>query len=104
MQSQEKEESAELLVENYPDIIKKKRESMGLSQKDFANRINEKESIIHKIEIGAFEPQLSLARKLEKILGIKLVEEHLEKHETFKRKREEGFTLGDFIKTNNKKF
>ena len=71
---------------------------IGLSQKDFASRINEKESMIHKIETGAFEPPLDLAKKLEKILGIKLVEEHLEKHEKFKRSKEGGFTLGDFIK------
>jgi len=95
---QEKEEKIELLVEDYADLIKKKRESIGLSQKDFASRINEKESMIHKIETGAFEPPLDLAKKLEKILGIKLVEEHLEKHEKFKRSKEGGFTLGDFIK------
>lgn len=97
-QAEEKTEKMELLAENYQDIIKKSRESMGLTQKDFASRINEKESIIHKIETGAFEPSLSLAKKLEKALGIKLVEEHEEKHESFKRKQEEGFTLGDFIR------
>ena len=97
--SEGKEEKIELLIENYAEIIKSKRESMGWSQKDFANRINEKESVIHKIETGNFEPQLSLAKKLEKILGIKLIEEHEEKHGPFKKPREEGFTLGDFIKS-----
>ena len=75
------EEKVEILVENYPEIIKKKRESMGLGQKDFALRINEKESIVHKIETGHFTPPISLARKLEKALGIKLVEEHEEMHD-----------------------
>lgn len=97
-QPQEKAEKMELLVKDYPNIIKKSRESIGLTQKDFANRINEKESIIHKIETGSFEPSLPLAKKLEKALGIKLVEEHEERHESFKRKKEEGFTLGDFIR------
>ena len=97
MQAQEKEEKVELLVENYADIIKKRRESIGLTQKDFANKINEKESIIHKIETGAFEPQLALAKKLEKALGIRLIEEYEEKHEAHKKNKEEGFTLGDFI-------
>ena len=96
---QEKEEKVELLVEDYHDIIKKGRELMGLSQKDFASRLNEKESVVHKIETGAFEPQLELAKRLEKILGVKLVEEIEEKHEPIKKKREEGFTIGDFIKT-----
>lgn len=91
------EEKVELLVEDYAELIKNKRESMGLTQKDFAKRINEKESTIHNIETGTFEPSLSLAKKLEKILGTKLIEEHKEKHEFFKRKGEEGFTFGDFI-------
>ena len=97
-QFEKKEEKIELLVEDYAEIVKKKRESMGLSQKDFANRIDEKESIIHKIETGNYEPQLTLARKLEKFLGVKLIEEHEERHEAFKKKKEDGFTLGDFIK------
>ena len=84
MQPQEKEEKIQLLVEGYPDIIKKRREAIGLSQKEFAGRVNEKESLIHKIESGNFEPELALAKKLEKAFGVKLVEEHEEKHESFK--------------------
>ena len=94
---QEKEEKIELLVENYAEIIKKKREEIGLTQKEFANRINEKESTIHKIETGALEPPLHLAKKLENALGIKLIEQHEEIHENLRKSRIEGFTLGDFI-------
>ncbi|HLC60487.1 MAG TPA: multiprotein bridging factor aMBF1 [Candidatus Nanoarchaeia archaeon] len=93
-----KEEKIQILVEDYADLIKKRRESVGLSQKDFAMKLNEKESMIHHIETGAFEPTLEMARKLERILGIKLVEEHEEKHQMQKTKAESGFTLGDFIK------
>ena len=93
-----KEEKIELIAENYAEIIKKKRESMGLSQKDFAVRLNEKESTVHHIETGTLEPSMSLAKKLEKILGVKIIEEHEERHESMKKGREEGFTLGDFIK------
>ncbi len=92
-----KEEKIELLVEDYAEIIKKKRESMGLTQKEFANKLNEKESTIHNIETGTIEPSLSLAKKLEKVLGVKLIEEYMEKQETRKNKKIEGFTLGDFI-------
>ena len=95
---QPKEEKIELLVEDYAELIKKRRESMGLSQKDFAIKINEKESVMHKIETGALEPQLELAKKLEKFLKIKLIEEHEESHEKFKKSKEDRFTLGDFIK------
>ncbi len=94
----EQEEKTEVIVKNYPEIIKRKRESMGLSQKDFAKKINEKESIVHHIETGKFEPSLDLAKKLEKMLGIKLIEELDEDIELPKRKEDEGFTLGDFIK------
>ena len=101
-QQQAKEEKIELLVENYAEIIKKKREEIGLTQKEFANRINEKESTIHKIETGALEPPLHLAKKLENVLGIKLIEQHEEIHENLRKSRIGGFTLGDFIKTNGK--
>ena len=96
--AENREEKIELLVEDYAEIIKKKRESMGLTQKDFANRINEKETTIHRIETGELEPSLALAKKLERLLGVKLVEEHIEKSQGFKKTKEGGFTLGDFIK------
>lgn len=92
------EEKIEIIVENYASLIRGKRESLGLTQKDFANRLNEKESTIHKIEVGIWQPDLALAKKLEKLLGIKLIEEHLEKFGSKKNKKDEGFTLGDFIK------
>ena len=95
---QPKEEKIELIVEDYPDLVKKKRESMGLSQKDFAIKLNEKESTLHHIETGHLEPSLALARKLEKFLNLKLVEEHEENVKLGRRKADEGFTLGDFIK------
>jgi putative transcription factor len=94
-----REESVELIVDNYSEIVKKKRESMGLSQKEFAMKLNEKESIIHKIETGHLEPSLDLAGKLQKVLGIKLVERHQEtRMAAGKGKKDAGFTLGDFVK------
>ena len=102
IKAQEKEEKVEILIENYADLIKKKRESLGLSQKDFAARLNEKESTIHHIETGKLEPNLVLARKLERLLGIKIVEEYAENHETIKKGKDTGFTLGDFINVKNR--
>ena len=97
LQIKKREEKTELIVDNYPEIVKKKRESMGLTQKDFAAKISEKEAVVSKIEAGTFMP-LPLAKKLEKFFGIKLVESYEEKHESVKTDRHEGFTLGDFIK------
>lgn len=93
-----KEERTEMLVENYAEMVKKKRESMSMTQKDFASRVNEKEVTISKIETGAFAPPLPLARKLERFLGVKLVEDYKEASIEPGRKKTEGFTLGDFIK------
>ena len=95
---QEEPEKRELIVENYSELVKKKRESLGLSQKDFAMKVSEKESLVHKIETGTFEPSIALAKKLEKILGIKLIEEYTESNETPKKSKPQGFTIGDFIK------
>lgn len=97
-QAVQKEEKTESLVDDYAEIVKKKRESMGMTQKDFANKINEKEVTISKIETGAFAPPLPLARKLERVLSIKIVEEYKETAIESSRKKTEGFTLGDFIK------
>ncbi|MEK6943309.1 MAG: multiprotein bridging factor aMBF1 [Nanoarchaeota archaeon] len=99
---EQKEEKIEMIVEDYSLIIKNKRESLGMTQKDFASRINEKESTVHKMETGHMEPPIDLARKLEKILGVKLVGQHEEKHEQIKKGKEGGFTLGDFIKVRKK--
>ncbi|MEK6983228.1 MAG: multiprotein bridging factor aMBF1 [Nanoarchaeota archaeon] len=94
-----KKETIKLIVENYSDIIKRKRESMGLDQKDFAKKINEKESTVHNFETGHFEPSLEIAEKLEKILGIKLIEGHEEEYAApANKRRDDRFTLGDFVK------
>src|SRR3989344_9054884 len=49
-------EIVQVIVPDYSEIIKKKREELGLKQEEFAKKINEKESLIHKIETGQFEP------------------------------------------------
>ena len=54
--------------------IRNKRDELGLKQEDFAKMLNEKESIIHKLETGEFKPSLKLAKKLEKKFGLKLIE------------------------------
>ena len=95
-------EEIEDIVPNFSQILKKKRESMRLEQKDFAKKISEKESVVHKMETGEFKPSIKTARKSERILGIKLIEEYEEEHIGFKSGKSEGFTIGDLIKIKKK--
>ncbi len=61
------------IVENYAEIVKKARESMGLTRELLARLVGVKESIIRRIEEGQLMPDVELARKLEKILRVKLL-------------------------------
>ena len=87
-----------VITPDFAKRIKKKRESLGLEQKKFAKLINEKDSIVSKLETGAFEPNIKLARKLEKFLHIKLVEEYREEQKAALVKAKKGVTIGDVVK------
>ncbi len=91
-------EIIQVIVPDYAKVIKYSRERKNLTQKDFARLISEKESVVHNLEIGKHEPSINLARKLEKILGINLVEEHEEATGKRDISKSEGFTIGDFVK------
>lgn len=92
------EESVEFVTENYSELIKSARENLKLNQKEFAALINEKESLVHALECGHLTPSLELAKKLEKSLNIKLVEEYKKEIKEKQKKKEEELTLGDLIK------
>jgi putative transcription factor len=93
-----KNELYEKIVEDYSNIIKKKRDQMSMTQKEFAMFLAEKESLLHKIETGAIEPNIKTARKFEKILNIQLVEEYEEKkQDDMQRSKSNDITIGDLI-------
>lgn len=85
------------IVENYSELIRNKREKLGLTQEEFSNQLNEKESIMQKIENGKFTPSIATARKMEKILNLKLIEEVKESEMTFKKDGISDLTIGDMI-------
>lgn len=91
-------EVIEVIVSDFSKRIRRKREQLGLTQKEFANRISEKESVVHKLEIGEFAPSIKMARKLERMIGIKLVEEHEEKHGKIRAGKIKELTIGDLVK------
>ena len=72
-------EIQEIIVGDYAEILHRKRERMGMTQKEFAAFLAERESIIHKIETNSYEMPIKMARKFEKLLKVSLIEEYEEK-------------------------
>lgn len=97
-------EPVEMIVEGYSELIKKRRGELGLTQEELAMKIAERESIIQKAEAGQTEPSISLARKLERFLGIKLVEQYEDKGGALSTKSKSAeFTIGDVVKIRQRK-
>lgn len=96
-------EPIEVITKDYANIIKTAREKRGLKQEDFAKLLHEKESVLHSIETGHREPRIELARKLEKHLKIKLVEQYEEKTMKFAASKDEPLTAGHLITIKHRK-
>ena len=62
------------LVDDYHIRIRNARNMCGLNQEQLAQRVGEKKSVIAKLETKSLRPDDKLARKLEKLLNIKLYE------------------------------
>jgi len=95
-----------VLVENYGKLVKNARESKNWKQEDLAKKLAIKESLLHNIESGHFEPSEEMVRKLEKFLHITLMTQ-MEEGKTPLRKFEDEdnspMTLGDMLKNKLKK-
>ena len=94
------EEEVEITLRpEYGLLIKKKREDLGIKQEDLAKMISEKESLVHKIESTSPVINVLTARKIEKILKLKILEEGNDSAgPSEKHARGEAMTLGDLIK------
>lgn len=66
---------SEEVVEDYAAIVKEARERAGLTRDALAAMLGVKVSIVRRIEEGTLTPTIDLARKMERILRVKLVEE-----------------------------
>ncbi|MFB6152482.1 MAG: multiprotein bridging factor aMBF1 [Haloarculaceae archaeon] len=60
------------LAQDYDDRIRSGRESAGLSQEELARQLNEKSSLIRKLERGDTLPSDDVQRKLERALDVDL--------------------------------
>lgn len=67
-------EMSQEIVENYGKIIRRARDSMGVKMSVIAEKIMEKESYLDGIEKERLKPTFEVAKKLEKELGIILIE------------------------------
>ena len=92
------------LVEDYDTKIRQARMKLGLSHEQLGKRINEKVSLLRKIETGKMKPNNALATRLEHTLKIKLVVPESEEKDKvppsrIARAKNEGVTLGDLLRT-----
>ncbi|MEM0230944.1 MAG: multiprotein bridging factor aMBF1 [Candidatus Woesearchaeota archaeon] len=103
--SQNKVEIIEVVSPGAGRIIREKREKMGLKQEEFAKTLSIKESMLHKIETGEFVPPVELAKKIERILHIRIVEQREERaeHVTGTTKTGSELTIGDILNMSKKK-
>ncbi len=88
------------IVDNYGRIIKSRRKEMGLTLKEAARQLNEKEGYLDMIEAERTLPSIRTARKLEKFYGVKLIVERVVEAQP-QTKVAEGqppaLTLGDVV-------
>ncbi len=87
------------LVSNWHELIKKARKEKGLTREDLGFKIGERTVTISKIENGDLRPPDKMIAKLEKELGISLLEEV--KKVSTGGQVQRRMTLGDFIKKEN---
>lgn len=85
------------LIPEYGRLIAKIRESKGLTRYDFAKKINEKESIVKRIEDQEFEPDEELIKRIENFLDIHLRERVDGTILRQREKRRINLTVGDVI-------
>jgi len=91
------DEMVESVIDDYSARIRKSRERMGLTQEEFAKMINERESVVQKMETNQYKPPLNLARKLERILQIKLIEEVKAEGALTQKNDSNTLTIGDIM-------
>jgi len=91
------QQAAEELVADFPQRIRKARERLNWTPEDLGKKINEKKSVILKLEAGQMRPDDALARKVERALGIRLKERPTQAAAP-KAAAHRGLTLGDIVK------
>jgi len=86
-------------VDDLGNVIRKAREARFLTREQLAEMVGEKVSTIRRIENNELKPSFELARKLERVLKVKLLVEATD--EVFERAvskaQKRGLTIGDVL-------
>lgn len=90
------------LAGDYDERIRAAREQEGLSQEELAKSLNEKASLIRKLERGDVLPSDDVQRKLERHLDITLTEGGDDADEEWGSSGSMTQTLGDVVKRKKK--
>jgi putative transcription factor len=92
------------VVEDYDSKIRQARERLGVSHEELGKKINEKASVLRKIETRKMTPNNMLATRLEHALKIKLLVPISEEKITQKipKSPNRELTLGDLMQLNKK--
>jgi len=81
--------------QDYGRAIHKAREGKGMSIEQFSHSVGIRESLVRKIEAEKIVPSISDLKKIERILGVKLIEEYSEEEITKVSGKEPTLTLGE---------
>jgi putative transcription factor len=96
---QRPKEPAEEVVENVNDIVREAREKKGWSREELGEKIYEKASVVTRIESGKMVPDLKLARKIEKLMNVVLVEKNDDvSADEMSHSKIRGATIGDIAR------
>jgi putative transcription factor len=94
----DEEVEEEFVIPDFASKIRKKREELGLSQKEFAMKLNERESFVSGLENGTVVLSLDTAKKLEKVLHLTLIMKEKPMHIAQKSFGSSGaMTIGDLL-------
>ncbi|MCL4419839.1 multiprotein bridging factor aMBF1 [Patescibacteria group bacterium] len=63
-----------LVVPEFAKLIHDARSKLEMTQDDLAAKILERKNVLANIERGSLTPDIRIARKLEKVLGVTLIE------------------------------
>lgn len=90
-------------IPGYGDLLRERREELGLTQEELGKRINEKTSVVARLEAERMTPSEALAKKIERHLGIRILEVVEEQKEGSYRPSGGELTLGDVVKIKRKR-